>query len=189
MTVATRTFQSIQPKTPLEDQKSRVPINQALQYLSGALQADIDTAIAAAIAAVVMPAFSAHKNGSDQGTITSGGATVITFGTEEFDIGSYFDSNAWTPPSGKHLIAVGLTFTAANGVDTELLELRLLKNGVVYRRISERRGGVGIQSVHLASTVTANGTDAFTIAVFKSGAGDGTVEGDAIDTWFTGHMI
>lgn len=75
MTVATRTFQSIQPKTPLEDQKSRVPINQALQYLSGTLQDDIDTEIAAQLAAfITVP----HTWTAAQTIAPPSGAAVLT---------------------------------------------------------------------------------------------------------------
>lgn len=53
MVVATRTFQNVQANVPLQDLKARTPINQALQYLSGTLQADIDTEIAAQLAAFI----------------------------------------------------------------------------------------------------------------------------------------
>jgi hypothetical protein len=138
------------------------------------------------------PCFLAHKNGSDQATITSATPVKITFDTEDFDIGSYYDASTsiLTPPSGKWRISSRLHFTTANAVDGESVQVRLYKNGALHRRSISIRGGAGIPAgSDLTVIVDADGDDTFEIYGFKSGAGDGTVEGDSFDTWFCAEAI
>jgi hypothetical protein len=193
MTVATRVFQNIQPNTPLQDQKSRVPINQALQYLSGTLQADIDTAIAAALAtsASTRPTFSAHKNGTNQTGIVSATPTKITFGTAAFDVGGYLASSTYTPlVAGKYLLLSAVRWTNANAVDGEQMEISLYKNGSVHKTEIWPRSGTGFQQTSLTAIVEANGsTDFFEVYGTKNGAGDGAIQGVDSLTYFQGVLV
>jgi hypothetical protein len=133
--------------------------------------------------------FSAHKNGSAQGSITSATNIKLTFGTEDWDTGGYFASSTWTPPAGKYQISGAAAFTNANGVDNELMTIMVFKNGAVHKAAYYDRGSTGTIGTHISCIVSANGTDTFELYVNKGGAGDGTVAGGASDTWFQGVAV
>lgn len=137
------------------------------------------------------PTFSANKNAVDQTGITSGAFVKITFTTEAFDIGGYYDTtnSRWTPPAGKYRISAVVRFTGANGVDNEDLFCSIFRNGVEFLSDVDHRAGITAQSTRISATVTANGTDFYEIFVFKSGAGAGTVDGRTTATWFCAEMI
>ena len=76
------------------------------------------------------PAFYSYKNANQ--TITSGTITKITFETEQFDVGSGYDSNKFQPQTaGKYYIETGLTMQAGT---SEMIESRIYiyKNGSNY---------------------------------------------------------
>ena len=76
------------------------------------------------------PAFYSYKNANQ--TITSATITKITFETEQFDVGSGYDSNKFQPQTaGKYYIETGLTMQAGT---SELIESRIYiyKNGANY---------------------------------------------------------
>lgn len=132
---------------------------------------------------------SAHKNGTDQTGVTSAVATKVTFGTEVWDIGAAFASSTWTPPAGRYQITSVVRFTNANAVDNETLEITLYKNGSAHKLFTGKRGGAATQSVGGSWLVEANGTDTFEIYALKGGAGDGTIGGNAAETYFFGTTI
>jgi hypothetical protein len=138
-----------------------------------------------------LPTFNAHKNGSDQGSITSATPVKITFGTERWDVGDYYNAgtSVFTPAAGKYRISARLHFTATNAVDGEAVDVRLYKNAALYARSSILRGGASAAGNVLTVLVEANGTDTFEIYANKSGAGDGAIEGDSFDTWFEAEAI
>lgn len=133
------------------------------------------------------PSFRAHKNGTDQAVVTVTNTTV-TFGTESWDVGGFFASNAWTPSAGKYRITVNITWTATNGVDNESLWTELHKDGVADSQLEHKRNGTGRQSFSDSFEVIATGSNAFTVVVFKGGAGDGEIEGMAAQTYFAGDQ-
>lgn len=135
------------------------------------------------------PAFLAHKNGSDQSGVASGSGTAVTFGTEVFDIGGYFASSAWTPPAGKYRVTACLQFTNGNAVDNEALTAEIHVAAALVRRAISYRPGTGGGGVIVSTIVEVNGSQAITVATFKGGAGTGTIEGDATDTWFCGERL
>ena len=134
------------------------------------------------------PAFSAHKNASDQTGITSGVATQVTFSTEVFDTGSHFASDTWTPPAGLVEIcaAIRVTGTIAAGSN---LHIRFYKNGSEYKRAygaaQSNLGGVTGTMID-----RANGTDTYTIYAFiTTTSGTATVTGGTNESYFMGAWL
>jgi hypothetical protein len=167
-------------------------INSALAQISQSVSVQIAAAIATHQASAyhdAKPTFMAHKNGVAQVSI-SGTATPLTFGTESWDTGDYFASNGWTPPAGKHRLSAAVRFDMTNAVDGETLTLELQRDGSAIARTSVARAGTTAPvTVPLAINVNANGSNVYTLAATKSGAGVGTIEGSFALTWFTGEQI
>jgi hypothetical protein len=176
--------------TSIADLNTRVTaLSSSVSVINVALgQISQSTSVQIAAYAAARPAFLAHKNGTDQLSI-SATATPVTFGTEDFDVGSRFAANTWTPPAGKHRLTVHLTFLGTNGVDNEALTVALLKNGAAHRQGIMRRPGTASFTAELSCVADANGTDAFTVTAAKSGAGIGTIDGTATNTFFCGEAI
>jgi hypothetical protein len=135
-------------------------------------------------------AFAAHKNGANQTAITSATNTLITFATEVFDTGSYYDTGTsrWTPPPGKYRINATV-FTSANIVDASAHTIKLYKNGALShesRLIAASTAGFNVQ---ITAIVEANGTDYFEVYYNGAGAGDKTIDGTASSTWFGGEAL
>lgn len=134
-------------------------------------------------------AISVHKGGTTQ-NISSAAATKVTFGTEVFDFGSYFTGSAWTPPPGVYQFNANLTFSTANLVDQQNILVLLYKNGVLAASSNAQTSGAAQQpSVHLSYLIDATGYDVFEIYAVKNGAGDGTIDGTASATYFTGFRV
>lgn len=135
-------------------------------------------------------AFFAHKNSTNQTTITSGVETKLTFGTESYDIGGYYDTSTsrFTPPAGRYFISA-VALTAAGGVDQAAFGLLIYKNGVRYRADFDSWSGTTNKSARVNATVEANGTDYFEIFFVGFGAGDKTINGAADSTYFSAGAI
>src|SRR5215467_1404677 len=75
------------------------------------------------------PCFSANKNATDQTGIADNTFTKITFTTEEFDVGGFYDAanSKWTPPSGKNMIIGSVRLNS--GVDQQIAFISIYKNG------------------------------------------------------------
>jgi len=132
-------------------------------------------------------AFRATKSANQTG-ITDATATTITWDTEDYDIGGYFASNAWTPPAGYVNITLGAIYggTITSGT---LCLLDLYKNGSVFKRcyITARANDA---SGFLTCDDYANGTDAYTaVAYIDVSSGTGTVGSSALGTFFCGHRF
>lgn len=143
-----------------------------------------------------LSSFYAHKNNSDQGSITSGAYTKITFGTELWDIGADFDTanSRWTPPAGKVLLLGSLAWTAGTVTNAYVAAL-IYKNGSVYADMYRvcTLGGAS-ESVQIFATDQANGTDYYEVYGYADGGGNKTVGSDfngtsSYSTFFTGAML
>jgi hypothetical protein len=213
MTISTKTFQNLQPGvSAADDLRVRTPINQALQWLGEGLAneinaefasisaslsninsalAQISQSVSVQIAAYAAgrPTFMAHKNGTDQVSVSSATNVAVTFGTEAWDVGSHFASNAWTPPTGKYRITVSIGWLTTNGVDNENLFTVLTKDGSGVGSWIHIRSGTGAPTFVDSILVEANGSNAFAVLVFKSGAGDGAISGLSARTYFCGEAI
>ena len=133
--------------------------------------------------------FAANKNGTDQTGVTNGTYTKITFGTEDWDTGSYFASSTWTPPSGKYRISASLYFTSANAVDGEVIGTVLYKNGAEYKATYISRSGTNAEGVVLSCLVSSNGTDTWEVYGYGGSTAAKTVGGNASYTHFSGEKI
>ena len=146
------------------------------------------TAAAALVNLGVGPVgFFAHANGGAQ-AFPSGSFTVVTTGTEIFDSGNYFSSNAWTPPSGRPVTMSGsVSFipTVAN-VGTHVIAI--FKNGVEFAR--GQIGPFGTNTIPQGCTVSAvdlpNGTDVYTLRAFQNNAASINSTGAIPNTYFCG---
>ena len=147
-------------------------------------------AAAAAAAAAVPVAFVANKNGTDQPGVVSATYTKVTFSTEVFDQGGWFDTvNArWTPPAGRYRISGQAHFSAAV-VDQTPYAVVIYKNGVSHRQNARHASGTQPISGRVDAIVEANGTDYFEFWAFGGGAGNKTLSGDASLTWFEGSAL
>ncbi len=124
-------------------------------------------------------AFSAHKNSSNQAIATTA-FTKITFGTETFDVGSYFATSTWTPPSGIVMISAAVYLTSYDGTDSALL---IYKNGSAYRFVE----GTGTR--HTLSIIEqSNGTDTYEVYMSTASDASYTVDG-GFGTWFMGAVL
>lgn len=137
--------------------------------------------------------FSAHKNGSNQGSITNGNTHKITFGSEEADTAGVFDTSTsrFVPPAGQrwHLAA---NIQTTDGSDGMILTLHIYKNGSAYKdgqRIVigvATSAGAGIAGV----IVEGNGTDYYEVHFsLGNSVATRTIDGTAARTWFTGHRL
>jgi hypothetical protein len=136
--------------------------------------------------------FRAHKNGTNQTAIVTGTPTLITFGTENFDIGSYYNTGTsrWTPPSGKYVVSAYISQTTANMVDAARIGIYIYKNGAAYQFSPESASGNAItQGAGITAIIDANGTDYFEVYATFSGTGDKTVDGAAENTFFAGWEL
>lgn len=134
--------------------------------------------------------FSADKGGAGAVTLTSATPVQITFGTENWDTGSYFASNAWTPPAGKYRINASVQIDTTNAVAKEAVTITLRKAGNAHRSIEYRRVDVSLSmTVTIDAIVDASGTDAFTIFVTKAGAGNGATTATAEFNFFQGTAL
>lgn len=128
--------------------------------------------------------FSANKNGSTQ-TISSTAETTVTFGTEAFDVGSYFASNGWTPPAGTVSISVRLLI---ENVGSGITYARIKKNSAVLSRyvLNDTPSG---HNVMLTAIDQASGSDVYTVTVENTADTSYTVQGSAENTYFQGTMV
>lgn len=140
------------------------------------------------LAGATLVGFSAHKNGTDQTGVADSTYTQLTFGTEIYDNGNFFASNAWTPPAGHVVISAGLlaSGTIASGSDCIV---SIYKNAAAFKSsvsgTATNEGSAGI-----SITDTANGTDVYTAFVYvDTTAGTGTINGGSTVTFFMGEWL
>ncbi len=136
-------------------------------------------------------AFSVHRNGTDQTSIGTGGATKVTWTTEDFDTNDDFGTSTFTPTvSGKYLLTATAHWVAIN--DGVLYYVYIYKNGAVEKELRINAGGSGSNGSSLNAIVEANGSgDYFDMYVRQNESGPGTsdLDGDANKTYFQGFKI
>lgn len=134
--------------------------------------------------------FSATKNGTDQTSITSATQTKLTFTTEVFDHGGFYDaaSSRWVPPAGKVMLLGAALFSAAV-VDQNDYRCSIYKNGTRFKTGTIRSSGTGALAPSVVAIDNANGTDYYELYGYGAGTGAKTVSGAAEDTYFQGSAI
>lgn len=133
--------------------------------------------------------FFAH-NGSVAQSVTSATDTKVTFGTETWDVGSYFASSAWSPPAGKYRVSCAVTLDGTNAVDNEQITLQIWVGGALWRSSPFKRAGpTGAAGGGLCTLVDLDGSQAVEVYVNKGGAGNGQVAASGTQNWFCGESI
>jgi hypothetical protein len=137
-----------------------------------------------------VPAFSVHKNGTNQTGIPDAAFTQITFSTELYDVGNHFASSVWTPPAGVVHLSAAFVGDAVTTTAVPFAYLCIFKNGSDYRRGLSGPLSSSTSFGMISMDDTANGTDTYGVYVFIPNAGGtSTIRGDTPLTWFTGHWI
>lgn len=133
--------------------------------------------------------FSAHKNAVDQTGIADVTQTKVTFGTEVYDVGGYFDAATnyrWTPPAGKVRLIFGARLAGTTPATTVVY---IFKNGANFRQLVNNNF-VSDDMLLVVVDDDANGTDYYEAFVYMDVAsGTVTVRGATTDTWFSGTML
>jgi hypothetical protein len=128
------------------------------------------------------PAFSVHKNGTDQ-TISSATNTLLTWSTETFDTNNNFASNRFTPTiAGKYLIVV-----SARCAQPGMCIPSIYKNGTLYAQTQWTNHNFADQAPQATAIIDMNGSSDYVEAYVYS---TGTVVGGTSDrTYFSGSQI
>ena len=134
--------------------------------------------------------FRATKGGANQTGIADTTVTPVTFGTEIYDIGSFFASNAWTPPAGKIHISLKMLVSATFSTAAPPAVMYIYKDGASWASVQAAYGGTGEFSLVISEDDIATGSNVYTAQVYIDvTAGTGTVSGTAALTSFSGHVI
>ncbi len=148
------------------------------------------TSVLEAIPVASTPAcFSANKNSVDQTGIADSTFTLLTFGTELYDVGNYFSANAWTPPAGKVLLIayVVLTGTVTTG---NIGAVDVYKNGSAYGRSHAGVIGGAFAQPFVVFEDVASGSDSYSAyAYLDVDSGTATAVGNPFETFFMGHWL
>lgn len=133
--------------------------------------------------------FAANKGATDQTGISAAGFTKVTFGTEAFDIGGFFDTtnSRWVPPIGRRVVLCA-TVTFAS-VDDGACQCAIYKNNALLSS-----GSFAAQSSNAGRSVATvidnpNGTDYYEVFVFAGATGTFDVSGVATATVFSGSQL
>lgn len=145
---------------------------------------------AASVLASSRFAFSARKSADQTGIVTNT-PTKLTFPTEVFDFGGYYDAanSRFTPPAGRYRLGVGAGWSAGI-VDGRQVTVEVRKNGAVYRVFGTQVSGTTDNALVSGDClVEANGTDYFEVYGTGAGANNKTVAGTVSVTYFEGEAI
>lgn len=133
--------------------------------------------------------FRANKGGANQTAgISSATNSKVTFTTESWDTGSYYDTtnSRWTPPSGKVRICATVRCENLTG---DPVVAYVYKNGsqAAVGPLFLRSGVAGRAFVDFVDN--ANGTDYYEIYIYMVSSGTPTVIGSADESYFSGESI
>lgn len=130
--------------------------------------------------------FSAHKNGTAQTGLSNG---QVTFGTELFDVGGFYDAgtSTFTPPAGKYRLSAKVLSTA-NIADQSGYTIAIQQDGTGIATTVVRASGTGSITIVAQGLVVANGSNAYTV-LYTSGSGTSTIDGSTAFSTFEGEEI
>ncbi|MGJ7039140.1 hypothetical protein J2Y63_002395 [Shinella sp. BE166] len=133
--------------------------------------------------------FKANKNGTNQ-TLTDA-ATIVTFGTEVYDVGSMYDTatSRFTPPSGRAFrIYAQLAVSITSGQRS--VECRLLKNGTSIAIGYDNAESTMVANPKVTDVVVGNGTDYYEIQINNLTSGGAyPIRGAITDTYFMAEEL
>lgn len=146
-----------------------------------------------------LPCFAANKFVSgvptdNQTGITDAVDVKVTFPTELYDLGGYYDAtnSKWVPPAGVAWMSAKVIFLVTSFTDQNPIILQIYKNGASYASKSYIvNGTANNQSIDLSIQLQVNGTDYFEVYVNANTTGGGatTISGNVANTEFYGHMV
>jgi hypothetical protein len=146
-----------------------------------------------AVTKPLQPAFSVHKNGTDQSNMAIA-TTTVTWAAERFDQNADFnltDNNFVAPVTGKYF----LNFMARlEAVDTgaAYYVVSIITSNASYRYIIDPNFSADLNYFKIQVTVLAD-MDASDTAhiefVQNSGTAQTDIDGDATETFFMGHLV
>jgi hypothetical protein len=135
-------------------------------------------------------AFLANKNGVNQ-SLTDETWAKLTFGTENFDLGGYYDTtnSRWTPPAGTYQMN-GRWGTSAFGA-ANLGGIAIYKNGSrLYSNFIADANGVREFTVAITQIMALNGTDYVELwGYVNTASSPQNVDGAAEFTTFSGARL
>ena len=140
------------------------------------------------------PAFSVHKNGTNQDDISASSVdVVVTWATELYDVNSDFDLSTETftaPVTGKYQFNLMLCLLNTDN-DANYVAPAIKTSNNIYRFILDPNVGQDMSywAVPISVLADMDANDTCSIAIFTSGgAAQVDVEGSASYTWFTGYL-
>jgi len=141
------------------------------------------------------PAFSVHKNGTNQNNLSTSLGTTVTFSTERFDVNSDFDTSNSTftaPVTGKYFLTVTLRLENTDTASDFIIS-KIITSNEKYSFIFDPNA-FDIDSVYFGQTVTvladmdANDTAYIEVRI-SGGTAQTDVEGNPEYTYFTGYLV
>jgi len=140
------------------------------------------------------PAFSAYLSGNQ--SLSNDTFTKLDFDSEEYDSGSVFASNKFTPGVvGKYMISAGASIDSDQSSNCDRIKLAIYKNGSALRVVEPDFRGNPIRRANPTFSYLINVTstsDYFECYVFHSAAISSSgvfVQGGATYTYFNGYKI
>lgn len=124
--------------------------------------------------------------------LTVGADTQVVLGTESYDVGAKFASNAWTPSAGKVFLHAHITIDAGTeAFDT--MFVRIKKDGVSIATAEIEGASVTIDRISIDVSVTdvADGTDVYTVYAEgnTTAGGNWSIFAGTAVTYFEGWVI
>jgi hypothetical protein len=138
------------------------------------------------------PVFYVHKDGNPQPDIVSGVWTKMLWSGVGFDSHGNFASDKFTPitPVPRFYVLLATLYCLGTLVDQATIQLRIYKNGGVFKHIVQPINGTGSQSVSIAAIIDANGfSDNFEIYFYHTTGTNEIIEGSTLRTFFMGARI
>lgn len=134
--------------------------------------------------------FKANKNGTNQTGVTSATFTKVTFGTEAWDRGAYYDNtnSRWTPVAGKVQIDCAIEFVGGV-VASQIYAICVYKNGALSDIREYHSSSTGNISATIHHEDEANGSDYYEIFAYGGGTGDKTISGSISRSYFSGGKL
>ncbi len=134
-----------------------------------------------------LASFSVRKS-ADQ-TISSAAETLVTWNTEDTDVGSFFASNTWTPPAGKVIVVASVYLQLLSAEAYYIIICKNgLGNGVAQGQVTATAGTPSqIAEVTWVGAVT--GSDTITVTVQSTADTSYQVSAGVPFTRFQGSMI
>ncbi len=144
----------------------------------------------AGAAANAAAGFSATKNNVAQGGITTNTYTKITFTTEVYDVGGYYDdtNSRWTPPAGLVQMKAALYFNGGV-LDQSFFAVAIYKNGGAFKQILTPSPSAIEFAVQVSCEDNANGTDYYEVYGMGDGVGNKQVSGSVSLSFFQGSTL